>query len=129
MPSLTLPFEESETGKAKEYRRGRFVYASLDKSSFGTAVRGPMAWAFLMDLGATHLSTSLASDLCKERHRPTDVTSHRGRTFDPTTTNPCGALCSALYCPAVRNVLAGTFSTSTSYFTPSIMPTASGVSV
>jgi len=47
--------------------------------------------------------------------------------LDPTTTNPREAFRSFLCCPAVRTALAGTFCTSRSSLTASIMPAASGV--
>ena len=66
--------------------------------------------------------------ICKDGHKLThNATRHWDGIFDPTTTNPRGALRSALCCPAVRTALAGTFSTSTSSFTESIIPAASGV--
>jgi hypothetical protein len=61
--------------KAKEYRRGRLgVYASLDKSSFGTAVRGPMVWTFPMDLDEYPFVITLNVEFCKDGHRPPPVT-------------------------------------------------------
>ncbi|KAI9451372.1 hypothetical protein BJY52DRAFT_1419171 [Lactarius psammicola] len=62
-----------------------------------------------MRISLSPCSTSLVSELCKDGHRPTNVTDHRDPPFDPITTNQCGALHSALCCPAIRTALAGTF--------------------